>query len=66
MLIAAGSRLLRLENEKANLHHWQGREITVEAESPQKVWTECYRCPKFPNCDEIALIYQQELEVASD
>ena len=35
-------------------------------ELPQKVWTECYRCPKFPNCDEIALIYQQELEVASD
>ena len=26
-------------------------------ELPQKVWTECYRCPKFPNCDEIALIY---------
>lgn len=25
-------------------------------ELPQKVWTECYRCPKFPNCDEIALI----------
>jgi amino-acid N-acetyltransferase len=26
-------------------------------ELPQKVWSECYRCPKFPNCDEIALIY---------
>jgi len=25
-------------------------------ELPQKVWSECYRCPKFPNCDEIALI----------
>lgn len=23
---------------------------------PQKVWTECINCPKFPNCDEIALI----------
>jgi len=23
---------------------------------PQKVWTECVNCPKFPNCDEIALI----------
>ena len=29
-------------------------------ELPHKVWTECYRCPKFPNCDEIALIYHQE------
>jgi amino-acid N-acetyltransferase len=25
---------------------------------PKKVWTECYRCPKFPDCDEVALIYQ--------
>lgn len=24
---------------------------------PRKVWTECYRCPKFPNCDEVALTY---------
>jgi amino-acid N-acetyltransferase len=23
---------------------------------PRKVWGECYRCPKFPNCDEVALI----------
>ena len=23
---------------------------------PQKVWMECVNCPKFPNCDEIALI----------
>ncbi len=24
---------------------------------PRKVWNECYRCPKFPGCDEIALTY---------
>jgi amino-acid N-acetyltransferase len=29
-------------------------------ELPQKVWSECFRCPKFPNCDEIALIYHIE------
>jgi amino-acid N-acetyltransferase len=23
---------------------------------PRKVWNECYRCPKFPSCDEIALV----------
>ena len=29
----------------------------IDKESlPQKVWTECINCPKFPNCDEIALI----------
>lgn len=22
---------------------------------PHKVWTECLRCPKFPNCDETAM-----------
>lgn len=27
---------------------------------PRKVWTECYRCPKFPDCDEIALTYSLE------
>ncbi len=25
---------------------------------PRKVWAECYRCPKFPNCDEVALVYR--------
>jgi amino-acid N-acetyltransferase len=29
---------------------------------PQKVWNECYRCPKFPNCDEIALICHLDTE----
>jgi len=32
-------------------------------ELPQKVWNECYRCPKFPNCDEVALVYHLDLEV---
>lgn len=26
-------------------------------ELPRKVWTECYRCSKFPDCDEVALVY---------
>jgi len=29
-------------------------------ELPHKVWSECYRCPKFPNCDEVALIYHSK------
>jgi amino-acid N-acetyltransferase len=32
-------------------------------ELPQKVWNECFRCPKFPNCDEIALIYHIEEKI---
>ena len=27
-------------------------------ELPRKVWTDCFRCPKFPNCDEMALVYR--------
>ncbi len=27
-------------------------------ELPRKIWGECLRCPKFPDCDEVALIYE--------
>ncbi len=29
-------------------------------ELPRKVWNECYRCPKFPGCDEIAMTLDLE------
>jgi len=32
-------------------------------ELPHKVWGECYRCPKFPDCDEIAMVYDLSIEV---
>ncbi len=34
-----------------------GFEMVDKRELPHKVWGECYRCPKFPDCDESALIY---------
>jgi amino-acid N-acetyltransferase len=33
-----------------------GFQLIDKMELPQKVWAECYRCPKFPNCDEVALV----------
>ncbi len=33
-----------------------------KAELPHKVWGECYLCPKFPDCDEVALIYHLAVE----
>ena len=33
-----------------------GFQLVDKKELPQKVWAECYRCPKFPDCDEVALI----------
>lgn len=35
-----------------------GFQLIDKMELPQKVWAECYRCPKFPNCDELALIHR--------
>lgn len=32
------------------------RRVDVAA-LPRKVWGECFHCPKFPNCDEVALVY---------
>ena len=26
-----------------------------KTELPHKIWNECVKCPKFPNCDETAL-----------
>jgi amino-acid N-acetyltransferase len=26
------------------------------SELPQKIWAECVKCPKFPECDEIAMV----------
>ena len=34
-----------------------GFHLVDKAELPRKVWGECYRCPKFPDCDEVAVIY---------
>ena len=31
-------------------------------ELPRKVWTDCLHCPKFPNCDEVALINHMEVQ----
>jgi amino-acid N-acetyltransferase len=35
-----------------------GFQLIDKKELPQKVWAECYRCPKFPDCDEVALVRQ--------
>ncbi|MFC1913645.1 N-acetyltransferase [Chloroflexota bacterium] len=32
-----------------------------KSELSHKVWGECYLCPKFPNCDEVALIRRFEV-----
>ena len=36
----------------------QGFTLIKKEELPQKIWGDCYKCPKFPNCDENALIIE--------
>lgn len=33
-----------------------GFRLVNKRELPQKVWKDCMGCPKFPECDEVAMI----------
>ena len=33
-----------------------GFQLITKESLPQKVWKECVNCPKFPNCEELAMI----------
>lgn len=32
-----------------------GFHLIEKSELPHKIWTDCIKCPKFPECDELAL-----------
>jgi len=34
----------------------QGFELVDKSILPHKVWADCVKCPKFPDCDEIAMM----------
>ena len=34
-----------------------------KTELPHKIWVDCINCPRFPDCDESALIYELEQQV---
>jgi amino-acid N-acetyltransferase len=42
---------------RASFFERQGFMRVDKSELPRKIWSECYRCPKFPDCDEVAMIY---------
>ncbi|MCA1944439.1 MAG: N-acetyltransferase [Desulfovibrio sp.] len=35
-----------------------GFQVVGKEVLPQKVWSDCLRCPKFPECDEIAMLLE--------
>ena len=37
------------------------REVSKEA-LPHKVWSDCIQCPKFPNCNEVAMVLELQEE----
>jgi len=39
----------------------QGFALVDRSRLPHQVWAECYYCPKFPDCDEVALMREIEL-----
>lgn len=41
-----------------------GFRVVDKMELPRKIWSECYRCSKFPNCDEVALVWGQHAMLA--
>ena len=52
-------RVFSLTYQKEFFEHCGFRLISKE-EMPTKVWKECINCPKFPNCDELAMIRDLE------
>jgi amino-acid N-acetyltransferase len=34
-----------------------GFKVVDKSELPRKIWSDCFRCPKFPDCDEVSLVY---------
>ena len=39
----------------------QGFKEVEKAELPRKIWAECYSCPKFPDCEEVAMVMEVPL-----
>ncbi len=50
------SQLLTLTYKKEFFEKLGFKEIPKKDVPEQKVWSDCIKCPHFPNCDEISLI----------
>ena len=41
----------------------QGFEVIDKSKLPHKIWIDCFKCPKFPDCKEIAMIIYLHKEI---
>jgi amino-acid N-acetyltransferase len=49
-------RVVALTYQRAFFERMGFFEVADKSMLPQKVWGECMDCPKFPNCDEVAMV----------
>ena len=45
--------------------HRHGFRIVNKDMLPQKIWADCIKCIKFPNCDETAVLTELDREAAT-
>ena len=50
-------RVFALTNTVPFFQHMGFAEVSKDS-LPQKVWSDCLNCPRFPDCDEIAMIME--------
>lgn len=50
-------RVFALTNTVAFFQHMGFSEVAKDS-LPQKVWSDCLNCPRFPDCDEIAMLME--------
>ena len=50
-------RVFALTNTQAFFQKMGFTEVSKDS-LPQKVWSDCLNCPRFPDCDEIAMIME--------
>ena len=54
-------RVFALTYQQAFFEHL-GFQVVAHDSLPHKIWGDCLNCPKFPNCDEIAMMLDLEGE----
>ena len=54
-LRALGIRRVFTLTYQTDFFHALGFELAAKESLPQKIWADCFNCPKFPDCDEIAM-----------
>ncbi len=50
-------RVFALTNTQAFFQRMGFQEVSKDS-LPQKVWSDCLNCPRFPDCDEVAMLME--------